>query len=100
MKTGKYIRFRLSCAWEGIRSLFLLIRRLPGFYRLNRMWDRNPDFYGWEIRQYVTVMQDLTGGKLYKPSNDAATVIEAVWKHMDGQYAGWKKETEEPEKTE
>lgn len=89
---GQLIKFWLSCKWDGIRAFFKLIPRLLGFYRLNRFWDQKPDFYGWVIQQYVAVMNELTGGKLRKPSHDAMTVIETVWGYMKAHYAGWEKE--------
>ena len=90
-------KFWVSCKWDGIRAFFKLIPRLPGFYRLNRFWDQKPDFYGWVIQQYATVMSELTGGKLHKPSHDAMSVLDYVWDYMNAHYAGWKKEeSEEP----
>ena len=89
---GQLVKFWFSCKWDGIRAFFKLIPRLPGFYRLNRFWDQKPEFYGWVIQQYVAVMNELTGGKLRKPSHDAITVIEAVCKNMDVRYVGQRKE--------
>lgn len=89
---SQFLKFWFSCKWDGIKALFSLLRRLPGFYRLNRFWDQEPRFYGWVVQQYVEVMNELTGGKLRKPSHDAMTVIGTVWKYMDMHYAGWKKE--------
>ena len=79
----KSMRFRLLCWKDAMRSFFLLIRRLPGFWKLNRFWDADPEFYGWVIRQYSTVMYELTGGRLSKPSHDAMTVIEEIQRYMD-----------------
>lgn len=93
------IKFWLSCKWDAVRSFLLLIKRLPGFYRLNRFWDADPQFYTDVIRDYSEVMRDLTGGRLRKPSHDAQTVIEQAWNYLDGYYAAlmkeWKEESKE-----
>ena len=77
---------------DSVRSLFRFLRFLPGFWKLHRFWDAEPGFYGWVIRQYSTVMNELTGGKLSKPSHCAETVIEEIWRCMEKHYAGWSNE--------
>ncbi len=89
MNEKKSMAFRFLC-WKGaVFSFFRMLKRLPGFWKLNRFWDVEPSFYGWVIRQYSTVMNELTGGKLSKPSHSAETVIEEVWTYMTGHFAGW-----------
>ena len=91
MKERVPLRFRFLCLKDSVRSFFRFIRFLPGFWRLNRFWDVDPDFYGWVIRQYATVMNEMTGGQLSKPSHCAETVIEEIWEYMEKHYAGWNK---------
>ena len=79
---GKSIAFRFLCLKDSVRSLFRFIRFIPGFWKLNRFWDVEPEFYGWVIRQYSTVMNEMTGGKLSKPSHCAETVIEEIWNYV------------------
>lgn len=93
MKEKNPLRFRIACWQDAIRAFFRFIKFLPGFYRLNRFWGENPKYYGWVIRQYVTVMDTLTGGKLKNPSHDAMTVCNEIWRHMNRHYAGWKKDS-------
>ena len=83
MTRKQRIKFWFSCKWDGIRSFFLLLKRLPGFYRLNRFWDCEPEFYRWVIQQYEEVMYEMTGGKLSKPSHSAQTVINEAWNYID-----------------
>ena len=77
MLWGK-IKLRLSLIWEGIRAFFLFIGRIPGFYRLNRFWDKPPRFYWDTLNNYVKVMYEFTDGHFSKPTYDAATVIDEV----------------------
>lgn len=83
MTRKQSVKFWLSCKWDGIRAFFLLLKRLPGFYRLNRFWDAEPEFYRWVIEQYETVMYEITGGRLSKPSHDAQTVLREAWDYID-----------------
>ena len=92
MKGKIHLRFRIACMKDAARSFFRFLKFLPGFWKLHRFWDAEPQIYGWVIRQYSTVMNELTGGKLSKPTNDAMSVIEQVWNHMNEHYAGWKKD--------
>lgn len=85
-------KFRLDCWRDRFHCLFRFLRRLPGYWRLNRIHDLNPDFYGWVMNQYSTVMNELTGGKLCKPSHDAMVVIDEIWEYMYRHFAGWKDE--------
>lgn len=82
MLWGK-IKLRLSFAWEGIRSFFLFIGRIPGFYRLNRFWDKSPRFYWDTIENYVKVMYEFTDGHLSKPTYNADFVIDEAWACID-----------------
>lgn len=77
------VRFWFSCKWDGIRAFFLLVKRLPGFYRMNRFWDADPQFYTDVIRNYSEVMSDITGNRLSKPSHDAQTVLMYAWDYID-----------------
>lgn len=83
MTRKQSIKFWLSCKWDGIRAFFLLLKRFPGFYRLNRFWDAEPEFYRWVIEQYETVMYEITGGRLSKPGHDAQTVLREAWDYID-----------------
>ena len=83
MRKTNSIRHHLSCAWDEIRSFFLFIARIPGFYRLNRFWDNHPRFYWDTINNYVKVMYTFTDGKLSKPTHSADTVIEESWECID-----------------
>ena len=83
MTLGKRIVWRIEMCWDGICSFFKLIRRIPGFYRLNRIWDKEPREI-WEIiNNYVKVMYTLTDGHLSRPSYDADTVIEEATACME-----------------
>ena len=79
---GKVKRW-FSFAWDGIRSLFLFIERIPGFYRLNRFWDKPPRFYWDTLNNYVKVMYEFTDGHFSKPTYDAETVIDEAWACID-----------------
>ena len=92
MKERIHFQFRIACMKDAIRAFFRFLRFLPGFWELHRFWDTEPEFYGWVIRQYSTVMNELTGGRLSKPSHCAETVIDEIWAYMDRNYAGWNKE--------
>ena len=89
MNAKQRMTFWLLCRKDAARSFFNMLKRLPGFWKLNRTWDAEPDFYGWVISQYSAVMKELTGGKLSKPSHSAETVIDEVWMYMIGHFTGW-----------
>ena len=89
-KKNHYWRFRFSCLKENIRTFFHFVKRLNRFRKLNQMYDAEPEFYPWVMKQYETVMNELTYGKLSKPSHSAETVLEEVWHCMDERYAGWR----------
>lgn len=97
MTTGQKIRFRFSCMLDSIRSLFLFIGRIPGFYRLNRFWDKPPRFYWDVIENYVKVMYEMTDGHLSKPTYNADTVIDEAWACID---RNWQEEHEDGNQVE
>lgn len=72
--------------WDGICCFFLFLKRLPGFYRLNRFWDKDPRFYWDVIVNYSKVMYTLTEGRLQNPKWKADFVIEEVYEVMDKRY--------------
>lgn len=91
------MKLRLSFFREWIRAFFLFIGRIPGFYRLNRFWDKPPRFYWDTINNYVKVMYEMTDGHFSKPTYDAATVIDEAWACMD---KNWREEHADGNKTE
>ena len=83
---GKKIRFWLECKADSVRCFFQLLKRFPGFYKLNRFWDYEPREYWDIINNYIRVMYELTDGHLSKASHSAQTVIDEVYACMDKRY--------------
>ena len=97
MTVLQLIKFRASYWWDGICSFFVLIGRLPGFYRLNRFWDKPPRFYWDTINNYIKVMYEFTDGHLSKPTYNADTVIDEAWACID---RNWQEEHEDGNQVE
>lgn len=86
MSRKQRVKFWFEEKWYSIRSFFTLLRRLPGFYRLNWFWDKEPDEYTRILRAYTQVICELTDGRLSKPEYDPVTVLDAIWDRMDKTY--------------
>lgn len=88
----KRIGDRVSGVLDCVRDFFSFVRRLPGFYRLNRFWDKHPRFYWDTINNYIKVMYELTDGHYSHPGYNAQTVIDEAYACMDKH---WREEHEE-----
>ena len=61
-----------------IRTIFEFIKYIPAFYRLFRDSEMTPGDIHFSLLQYLTVIQELTGGRMSKLNYYAKDIISVV----------------------
>lgn len=82
------ILWRIKYIPDWVKGLFRFIRRIPGYYKLDRYWDYEPDTYTFIIDNYSEVLCSRTHF-MSKPTyyaRDILTQLDDFYAEKDTGY--------------
>ena len=79
------IKLRLQFLKEDIKTFFIFIKWLPGYYKLHKNYEYYPDTYDYIIDNYEKVLCNTTK-TLSKPTYSWRTVISEIDRYYEEMY--------------
>ena len=80
-KTDIPLRERSRVYWlfkYDIPSFLRFLKRIPGYRRLDKAYDYEPDLYIHAIGTYERLIEELTGGRLSKPNYELSFLLDEI----------------------